>query len=148
MVGRIELRWRPAERIEDVQVFPAADGMARVRIAGRLGRGGAEAFVDVALRDAAGTPALRTARLVPGADGRFVAEVSGRLAVAPRLWSEFAPALYQLAAELRVAGRAEAVDRREVRFGFREVGARGGRINRSTGAIFSCAARWSARFSR
>ncbi len=132
VVGAIELRRRPASRIDSVQVYPAIDGTARVRVSGRLGGEQTTGQVEVRLEGAGAAAPLRSAQLPPGP---FEVELHGLLAVEPTAWSEYSPKLYRLAASLSVGG-GEPADRHRVSFGFREVGTRDGRITLNGRKIF------------
>lgn len=132
IVGRIELRPRPAVWIDDVQVYPDAAGKS-VRVRVRIG-------------NATGKPSGIGKLLVRsegplGADGPFMplrgmeidvpesgatCEMDYALGDDVRLWDEFHPALYRLRVETNVtAGDRNVHDEKDVAFGMRQIAAEG-----------------------
>ncbi|MBP8258419.1 MAG: glycoside hydrolase [Verrucomicrobia bacterium] len=136
LAGRLELRARPAVRLEAPRIAPGNDGSVRLEIPVRnaLDTPAAGTIETVIREPETGRIAgrARTRFNAPpepgaplsdaGADG--ICAVDLRLDGPPRLWSEFDPCLY--AAEMRLEtddGRWS--DRVRSTFGFREIAARG-----------------------
>ena len=128
VVGRMELRQQDARNfIRRVRAFPAADGTVKLRITGKAGA----AMIDapsVVVRDAgAGLVMVGGGRPVPDRDGSFELEIVAKAPGPVKRWDEFSPALNRWIVELE-SGDDTSFDRKEVSFGFREVGTKDGRI--------------------
>lgn len=128
VVGRMELRDRdPRNFIRLVRVDPAADGTVKLRISGKAGDAGQDG-PSIVVRDAAGgLVKLAGGRPVPDRDGSFELELVAKVPGPVKTWDEFSPALHRWIVELE-SGDDMPFDRKEVRFGIREVGTRDGRI--------------------
>lgn len=110
IVGRIELRSTTPVWLEDVQVFPNV-GDKSVRVNVQIG--------NITGREGKGTLKAGKVRLPVSwtAEGGQ-AELTLSLGKKARLWDEFDPVLHRLTVELK--GR-NAEDRREVRWGLRQI---------------------------
>ncbi len=128
IVGRLELRARPAAALSLVRVFPdaaAASVVAEVTVAGR-GGGARQGMLRGVVTE------LRTRRVVGQAEWplalagtQTVARCTVPLASVPAAWDEFSPALYRLDLALACG---EARDACATTFGFRTVARDGQRL--------------------
>jgi hypothetical protein len=123
IVGRVELRARPAAWIADVQVYPQV-ATRSVVVKGQLARADGQSpagVVELLVKSPArgASPVRATAAAKP--DGTFAASLA--LGTDAPLWDEFSPALHELT--VRVAGDNSADGRYRVRFGLREIAAEG-----------------------
>jgi GH18 family chitinase len=124
IVGRMELRPTAPVWIEDVQVMPhveARTATVRGRIGCVTGMGGRGALrLDVQLSQGPAPEPRRADVAWDASGGSFAVEIP--LGPGAPLWDEFSPVLHVLRADLEAPhGR----DERTVRFGLREIGARG-----------------------
>jgi hypothetical protein len=130
VVGTIELRAKPLNRIESLRVFPSLDGKVRVEVSG-VAEDRAGLHLGVELHD----PAMPGEAAADGkADVVFESEQGRFSAICeimhpgkPRAWSEFDPHLCTLSAGL-VAGDGPPLDVKATHFGFREVARDGNRL--------------------
>jgi beta-galactosidase len=130
VVGKIELRAKPANRIELLRVFPSLDGMLGVAVSG-VAENREGLHLKVVMRDPA-LPGEMTADgradlVFDGADGRFSASCEIRHPGKPRAWSEFDPHLCSVSVSLAV-GDGPPLDGKATNFGFREVARDGNRL--------------------
>ncbi|MGL5020066.1 MAG: sugar-binding domain-containing protein, partial [Luteolibacter sp.] len=127
IVGKMELRSMSVSRIQDLQVYPKADGSLKVVVSGTLVENG-RVSAQVRQIGADESPVvLETKAVTRNPDGRFQVQLVGKTDKAPRLWNEFDPTLYELTAEL-LTTQGKRFEKKSVRFGFREVGTKDGRI--------------------
>jgi hypothetical protein len=130
VVGKIELRAKPANRIDLLRVFPSLDGKVRVEVSG-VAEDRAGLRLSGVMHDPASsgqTTAGATADLVfAGADGRFSATCEIQHPGKPRAWSEFDPHLCSVSVGLAV-GDGPPLDVKTTNFGFREVARDGNRL--------------------
>lgn len=121
VVGRIELRARPAVHIARTRVFPKA-AEARVDVEISLEASVAEpcpGTVSLCVRERSSGKVVATAEsTLDVKPGRQTVRVAAKLDSEPQRWDEFTPALYSL--ETNVAANNDS-DRRQVTFGFRDV---------------------------
>jgi hypothetical protein len=120
VVGGIELRARPATRIDDIRVFTrqTGDGWS-LTVETAVGGSREQPYrVDVEARDPNGDVVLGHG---PREVSAAITTVDVNLAPGrqPTPWSEFTPKLYRVV--VRLVQEAELVDSREVPFGFREI---------------------------
>ncbi len=127
VVGKMELRPLAVSRIRHLQVFPKADGSLRVIVSGTLAESGRISGMLRRVGSDESPVVLKSKAVTRREDGGFEVELSGKTDKAPKLWSEFTPDLYELTAGLEIAESGISADE-SVRFGFREVGTRDGRI--------------------
>lgn len=138
VVGRIVLRRRAAARIDNLQVFAAADGMVRLVVSGTVPPATAEASLQAELKspnDPASNVIVQSGAIRRASDGSFEVEMKARLKGTPQPWSEFQPHLYQAEVGL-TAGTGKAADRKLVTFGIREPGSKDGRLTLNGRKIF------------
>jgi hypothetical protein len=140
IVGRIELQARPAVWLDQQRIFTANQGTVRVEL--RLRSDSAAPLT--------GSLAVRVREKISGrvvgvaqkefqipetsaqlptsdrgsADGAHCHEVTVKLESAPRLWSEFSPALYELESRVEVPQHG-SIDSAAATFGFREIATQG-----------------------
>lgn len=114
VVGRIELVGTAPAWIEDLQVYPHVANRS-ITVRGRVATVSTEAHpANVALSV---EPGGASANAIAGADGNFTAQLD--LGADAPLWDEFSPVMHTLTAEL------PGGEVRRVRFGLREVRAKG-----------------------
>jgi hypothetical protein len=121
VVGRMELRALPANRIERVEVFPANDGSVKLVIHG-TGHG------DLPLRAKACVRGGRVRTIIDTrvrGDGSFTREIEAPMPGEVRPWDEFSPTLYDLSVILGDDPNAHSF---ATTFGFREVRNASGRL--------------------
>jgi hypothetical protein len=141
IVGRLELRARPAVWIESQRVFPKNDGTVRLEVLLR----NAPVFEPVQGTLHASVREKRRGKTVgegsaefafprglrPGQLARGFAQVEAQLVVRleqpPQLWSEFNPALYEVVTSLEGNG-GRYRDTAVASFGFREITTEGTRF--------------------
>ncbi len=137
IVGRLELRARGAARIDAIEVHPRNDGTVRLSMAlcnTALAPARGKARVSIRERatgQEAGAgeiafdlpPAAAEGGDAPGGSAARV-EAVVKLSTAPRLWSEFSPALYAAECALDCGG-PRPDDAASTVFGFREISTRG-----------------------
>ncbi len=124
-VGALELRRRPVNRIDDLQVFPRNSGKVRVWIDG-YAAGEGTVTVRIAHRETPGKVVGRGSVAVNGSGGKFTREILVHMEEEPKLWDEFDPQLYEISAALEIDGAVN--ETLTSRFGFREVDSRDGQL--------------------
>jgi hypothetical protein len=136
VVGRMELRRHARDnRIHGVRVFPAADGSVKLRISGQC-RNESIDGPSIVVRDPdAGLAVVGRGVPKPAADGSFDLEITAKPAAPFKTWDEFSPHLYRWTVE-HESGDDMPFDRKEITFGFREVGTRDGRITLNGRKVF------------
>ena len=118
VVGKMELRALPSNRIERVDVYPSNDGTLKLIIHGKattdlnlnvsctpVGKESSEPFLTTQITS----------------KGQFSKTVEAKVPFTPELWSEFSPALYDLSVSI-----GENAPSHTTRFGFREMENRDG----------------------
>jgi hypothetical protein len=138
VVGKVELRQVPGLHLTDVRIDTLADGTVKLEV-GVISKG-ADAptakLVATVHEKAGGKEVARVEEVLSFSRGTTPdgfrintnlsqKQLSCRLATPPRMWSEFAPDLYE--ARVRVE-TPQSSDERLVTFGFRQVGTKDGRI--------------------
>ena len=136
VVGKIEVRKVSPSRVTNLQVFPRLDGTVNFVVEGRIDPKAREAGLrmEIAPKGEANQTVLIPTQMVSSQpDGSFRAEFNAKVENV-RPWSEFSPALYEARAFL--SGDGDAEDLKSVTFGFREAGAKDGRITLNGRNIF------------
>ncbi len=126
VVGRIEIRALPVPGIGRVRLFPRKAGEGWVlAVEGRVkGKASGKEGIRIRVTDPRGGLVLGRGEAAVKKDGSFSLQVDCGSSVVP--WSEFTPRLYQARLELLDSG--EAVDRKSLSFGFREITRRGNEL--------------------
>ena len=136
VVGEIELRARSMSRIENLKVFPRADGKVAIvasgRIEGGLNEASLEAWIDGPARGKSKVVSIPVKRLD---DGTFSTRIEAAIDGKPLVWDEFNPNLYQVEVGL-FTGDDMAADRKLATFGFRDLVSKGGRLSLNGRGIF------------
>lgn len=127
--GEVELWMRPAKRIDDVFVRPDfRHGRLDLDLELTDAKG-AEVIVNVMDSTGLVKEVVFTNRKVVGSvDGATDRLTLSAPWASPRLWQPDDPYLYFAEVELRESGSGALLDRRKVRFGFREIWIEGGNI--------------------
>jgi hypothetical protein len=123
IVGKIELRAKPASHLGLIRVFPSNDGSIRVEANG-IGAG--PITLTATCLDSDQSESEPFASVEAGADGEFTTNLDGKVNFKPQIWSEFSTKLYELRVDLNQEGRL--IDTQTVRFGFREVSREGNKL--------------------
>lgn len=136
VVGKIEVRKVFSSRVTNLQVYPKLDGTIKFVVEGRIDPEVREAGLRLEISpkgEENQTVFVPWEVVTRQPDGSFRAERMAKL-VQVRPWSEFSPALYEVRAFLSWGDDTDDV--RSATFGFREVGAKDGRITLNGRNVF------------